>query len=202
MRQLGGGLWTSGNVLLNTNIGLKSRLMKDKGFALVWLLSVFHLSEWFKVDIMSFFLAEWKTSSFEFCYGSSSHLCACVFSSVSMTWVRMTSTTVCRARTMGMTSTRTSLRWKYDNPWWELVSQSLPFYSGPDRYMGFFRLMLIQILWSCDNDMQWKQEISHLTKFIPNIAALNSQHFPYQLLDNGTPSGGQTTYLHHFKSLV
>lgn len=57
------------------------------------------------------------------------------FPAVSMTSVKMTSTTVSRVRTMGMTSTRTSLRWKYDNPWWELhfASKSFLYYRRMSR---------------------------------------------------------------------
>ncbi len=41
-----------------------------------------------------------------------------------------------------------------------------------------------------------------LTNFIPNISEQNSKEFTYELLNNGTPSAGQTMYLHHTKSLV
>lgn len=99
----------------NSSITLQAGLMKDNEF---W----FDCSAPFSCQRSRFGRAE----RFNFCvkvvfwYYSSSKLSACVFPPVSMTWARMTSTTVCRARTMGMTSMRTSLRWKYDNPWWEL----------------------------------------------------------------------------------
>lgn len=76
-------------------------------------------------------------------YSCSSNLSSCVFPPVSMTWVRMTSTTVCHVRTMGMTSMRTSLRWKYDNPWWELCVTVSGLLS-----LGMF-LSIIDVVHSC-----------------------------------------------------
>ncbi len=45
-------------------------------------------------------------------------------------------------------------------------------------------------------------EVGNPTNFIPNISELTSEHFTYDQLNDGPPSAGQITWLHHFKSLV
>ncbi len=78
-------------------------------------------------------------------------------------------------------------RYRYERvrKFWYLIHQ-------PIFYIKYFKCV-----WQ-----RYVMEAGYLTNFIPNISALNSKHFSYYQLNNGPPSTGQTTWLHHFKLLV
>lgn len=99
-----------------------------------------------------------------FTFACSSNICVCS-SPVNMTWVRMTSMTVCRVRTMVMTSMRTSSRWKYDNPWWErCVFGLLCYQEACTRFLPFTSLCVCGAHCHCP----WPSHIvcawSHISK--------------------------------------